>query len=560
MRRKTPTRTTTIVVVVAALLLGAGSDAAATDRRPPTSVGDTQTKATSEWPDPETHGPDILEFAAETRTRARDVLGERYVEMWLDRDQDHFVVGVLDLGPSEAKELAEKLSGAVDVEVAERLVSRREMNDLRREAMSLRDEFEWSTVAVNYEQGTLHVGVPDPEDVGRARVKLEQATGIEVLTGDVAERLEGLFDFTDLAAEPRIGLVHQPTPALTDTQASLPIKGGKRIRFEGSMCTTGFVVGGAGGTYVLTAGHCAPNGTPAWMGEVGNVALGVVANNTYLGAPTDVTADAAVVHSNGHAWEPHSFVKPGSYRLVVAQSDAYTFGDPVVPYTWLCFTGQRTGYESCGYVDSISAMTATIGKDGLLRYTHNTFSVLWTSGPGVLRGDSGGGAYGVVADGSAIAIGLLHACAGDASGECAAGALSYFSKIGPSLTQTGTTLKTAGRPPFGFLDAAAGGSGTVGVSGWVIDPDLSRTPTTVHVYVGGPAGSGAPGYSLPADTLRPDVAAAYPYTGTNHGYGATITTPVRGTNIPVYVYGIDIGGSHTSNPLLNGGVRYVNIY
>jgi hypothetical protein len=287
--------------------------------------------------------------------------------------------------------------------------------------------------------------------------------------------------------------------------------------------------------------------------------LGVVANNTYFAAP-EVTADAAVVHNNGQPWYPHSFVNPSSYRLVVAQSDAYTFENPVVPYTWLCFTGQMTVNESCGHVESTSVMTGAKVPNDIDRYISDLFTVRWTTGPGVKHGDSGGGAYGVVADGSAIALGLLTQCEQVIEWNCLAGGLSYFTKIGNALAQTGTTLKTAGRPPFGWMDAATGGAGTVTVSGWVIDPDLSRTPTTVHVYVGGPAGSGAPSYSLPANLGRPDVAAAYPYTGTSHGFGATITTPVRGTNIPVYVYGIDIGGSFAGHPVLNGGIRYVNIY
>jgi hypothetical protein len=53
------------------------------------------------------------------------------------------------------------------------------------------------------------------------------------------------------------------------------------------------------------------------------------------------------------------------------------------------------------------------------------------------------------------------------------------------------------------LDAVQGGTGSVVVAGWAIDPDTA-SPIAVHVYVDGQ------GYALGASLGRPDVAAVFP--------------------------------------------------
>ena len=96
------------------------------------------------------------------------------------------------------------------------------------------------------------------------------------------------------------------------------------------------------------------------------------------------------------------------------------------------------------------------------------------------------------------------------------------------------------RSPYGSLDQAVGMvRDALWISGWAIDPDAPTTPTEVHLYVDGPAGTGW-GVNLgPASQSRPDVGAAYPGTGSSHGFSTSIAlTPGRHT---VYLYGINIG-------------------
>ena len=102
------------------------------------------------------------------------------------------------------------------------------------------------------------------------------------------------------------------------------------------------------------------------------------------------------------------------------------------------------------------------------------------------------------------------------------------------------------RPPIGSLDSVTGGTGTVAVTGWAIDPDTSSA-IDVHVYVDGGA------IAVRADQSRPDVGAAYPGAGPQHGFVGTIGAG-PGRHV-VCAYGIDVGG--TSNTLL--GCRSVSV-
>lgn len=102
-----------------------------------------------------------------------------------------------------------------------------------------------------------------------------------------------------------------------------------------------------------------------------------------------------------------------------------------------------------------------------------------------------------------------------------------------------------GYNPQGCLDIVEGGTGTVRVRGWAFDRDNMGTGLDVHVYIGGPAGSGAEGHAIKANTYRPDVHNVYGC-GSYHGFDATISTGVTG-NKTVYVYAINIGGG-SGNP------------
>lgn len=538
--------------------VSAGSPAGPTPQRVESvDASATLPVAAGDWrpPTPERNGVSSLEAGPRLRAAAVEALGDRLVEVWMAPSQDRLVVGVLDLARDEREQLEVELGQVARVQVVGREVARAETERASDRVIGLLEEggVSWTTVARNYERGVVTIGVATAEAVAPAAELLERATDYPVVTGDAATRLADIDADTPLASRPRVAVIHRRAPQAPEGQGEPPVQGGKSYTTPKMMCTSAFVVKGAGGRYMLTAGHCAANGTPV---SIGGQYMGVAANNTFFTPTGKWTADATVVHTGNLPSKPRTWVAPNNYRLTVAQEGPYQYKDATIPYAWVCFTGATTVKEMCGRIVSPSIDTMWGGLDHI--------EVEWLTSTGVRRGDSGGGLYGVNADASAIALGVLSLCDPDGAPgnqwQCIAGGRAYFSKINRALSETGTTLATTGRPPFGAFDAAMGRPGIVDVSGWAIDPDLSLTSTSIHVYVGGPAGSGAPGYAFLANHPRPDVGAAYPNTGNNHGFSIGFATPVKGTHVPIYVYAIDIGGTHVANPMLGGGPKYVHIW
>jgi hypothetical protein len=105
-------------------------------------------------------------------------------------------------------------------------------------------------------------------------------------------------------------------------------------------------------------------------------------------------------------------------------------------------------------------------------------------------------------------------------------------------------------PPNAYLDTTTSYDGNFG--GWAYDPSSSATSIAVHVYVDGPAGSGAAGYAITANGSRPDVDNAFGITG-NHGF--TFTLPSQylqdGHNHTIYAYAISM--FNQPNPLIGKG-------
>ncbi|GAA5148544.1 hypothetical protein GCM10025768_10360 [Microbacterium pseudoresistens] len=91
----------------------------------------------------------------------------------------------------------------------------------------------------------------------------------------------------------------------------------------------------------------------------------------------------------------------------------------------------------------------------------------------------------------------------------------------------------AANNPFGNLELVRAIPGKFEVSGWVIDPNTSD-PLSVHVYVG------AKSAAFTANLDRPDVGAAYPASGSKHGFTATMPADAPG-NTNVCVYAINVG-------------------
>ena len=102
--------------------------------------------------------------------------------------------------------------------------------------------------------------------------------------------------------------------------------------------------------------------------------------------------------------------------------------------------------------------------------------------------------------------------------------------------------------PVGYLDSA----GCDVIVGWAQDPDAPDAPVTVHIYYGGPAGSGAGASPTTANVYRTDLCTAIGSCA--HGYSPISPLSLHdGQTRDIYAYAIDDGG--TGNPLLGNSPR-----
>lgn len=108
--------------------------------------------------------------------------------------------------------------------------------------------------------------------------------------------------------------------------------------------------------------------------------------------------------------------------------------------------------------------------------------------------------------------------------------------------------------PITALDVAEGGNGCITIRGWAFDPNVPAESLTIHIYVGGPAGSGAEFHKLTADEYREDVNKAYGITG-KHGFTSTINVSASGKQT-IYIYAINKGAGY--NPLIGSPMLQIH--
>lgn len=223
------------------------------------------------------------------------------------------------------------------------------------------------------------------------------------------------------------------------------------------------------------------------------------------------------------------YIVPGDYCKILA---FYSNGS--VKVTYPVAKGYRTAYASMsGFMAStgFTTRTRTLGKR-LTAYRRSTGSAtigtVYASDQVIVVGTANGRTQ------------VQYPCPG-----------GY--KLG---WVAGTYSATVGSNPQGCVDSVTStANGKITVSGWSFDRDSLNSSLQIHVYVGGPAGSGAPCYPITANAYRPDVNRVYPGVGNYHGFQSTISVSKSGVQ-NVYIYAINVGGG-TTNPLL--GTKNVNI-
>ncbi|CAM8634724.1 GH25_muramidase domain containing protein [Acidimicrobiia bacterium] len=132
--------------------------------------------------------------------------------------------------------------------------------------------------------------------------------------------------------------------------------------------------------------------------------------------------------------------------------------------------------------------------------------------------------------------------------------VTAFNSVGPGAS-TSLGCRAVVLPsgsPFGSVDGALGGVGSIRISGWGLDPD-SASSIDIHVYVDGI------GTAFRADQTRDDVASAFPGYGANRGFSGSVSA--RGGNRTVCAFGINRGSGGNSllgcrNVQVGGGLPF----
>ena len=106
--------------------------------------------------------------------------------------------------------------------------------------------------------------------------------------------------------------------------------------------------------------------------------------------------------------------------------------------------------------------------------------------------------------------------------------------------------------PVGTVDSITNLGGAINIKGWAFDKSDTSKSNELHIYIGGPAGTGE-GHKVTANTYRPDVDNKYGC-GDYHGVNSIVKTSLTGTQT-VYIYSINIGSG--GNVLL--GTKTVTI-
>ncbi|MET0417705.1 MAG: hypothetical protein ABW022_16965, partial [Actinoplanes sp.] len=154
----------------------------------------------------------------------------------------------------------------------------------------------------------------------------------------------------------------------------LPHWGGAGIKDSIATCTSGFAVQNSGVRYMVTAGHCFPQGASV-SSSIGGQAWG-----TNFLHKTFPNPDLAII--GGTSYQGAMYVG-GADSL--AGSTIVSFGDPVPDYPDYCIGGQTSG-ERCGHQVAFfgGVLCDSLGC---------TTDLVVSNGPQMGQGDSGGPVY-----------------------------------------------------------------------------------------------------------------------------------------------------------------------
>lgn len=216
---------------------------------------------TAEPVDPDSLEPDSsitsTEDPGEVVARADRILGDRFVTIAVDENQQAFTVHVLNLDASEVDGLAKSIRGKYPVQFVNATVSRADVDRLAEIVTKYADANPGvlQMFGAAYNQSAVKVVAADPETLAKALDGIRATAGAEARLTQVSEDRVAVSGFT----APLVTDTWKLTEEESNTDSPYRAGGSLRVASGSFNCTTGFLMKLNGLAYGSTAGHCGQN-------------------------------------------------------------------------------------------------------------------------------------------------------------------------------------------------------------------------------------------------------------------------------------------------------------
>ncbi|MHB9857261.1 S1 family peptidase [Streptomyces sp. YIM S03343] len=241
------------------------------------------------------------------------------------------------------------------------------------------------------------------------------------------------------------------------------LNGAAPILSTGGRCSAGFNVTDGGSDFILTAGHCGPNGSIWFADNQGNQQFGTTVNDTFPGSDYSL-----VKYATGKAGDGADVVAIGGGKgvRITGVADA-TVGQRVF----------RSGSTSGLHDGQVTALNATVN------YPEGTVTGLIQTTVCAEPGDSGGPLFS-----EGIALGVTSG----GSGDCTAGGTTFFQPLGQALNALNVKL----------LVSAQGQTQGQGGTGQSAAPSPAPSASATQAAIA--PGAASPGSSAPVTETTAD--------------------------------------------------------
>lgn len=125
------------------------------------------------------------ESPAAVKHRAQQVLGDRFVELWISPDELSYVVGVHNLTSAEKAQVTALITGTAPVKVVNRPVSRAQLDDFAERLSEVTDTLRptISSYALDYVAGAVLISTPE-STFHEVVATIKDRTGVVALAED----------------------------------------------------------------------------------------------------------------------------------------------------------------------------------------------------------------------------------------------------------------------------------------------------------------------------------------------------------------------------------------